>query len=100
MEESLESAPLTSEHKKESPLRIQMPDELEPKEKHQPEASQVMNGHGGHDHGHGHDDGPKSTRVPPWLVDMIDVVFKIKRRNTTVEVCTCLVHVDQLFYLL
>lgn len=38
---------------------------------------------GGHD-SHGHDS-VATTKMPPWLCDMIEPVFKIKKRKTTIE---------------
>jgi hypothetical protein len=43
----------------------------------------------GHDDGHGHSTKIAPTRVPDWLGDIIEKVFKIRKRKTTVEVRLC-----------
>lgn len=55
-----------------------------------PSVSQFLNDDddedGGHHDPHGHGGSAAPTKVPAWIVDLIDPVFKIKRRKTTIEV--------------
>lgn len=51
--------------------------------------TQLVGGHGD-DHGHGHAAAPAApSRIPPWVHDMLEKVFKIRKRNSTVEVKYC-----------
>ena len=48
----------------------------------------VSDPHTGNDHSnsHGHDVIPAPTKVPQWILDYIEPVFKVQKRKSTVEV--------------
>ena len=53
-----------------------------------PDAS-INNAPQGNDHkddGHGHGGEPKESKVPMWIQDLIEPVFKTKKRKSTIEV--------------
>ncbi len=59
--------------------------ELNNTKKHDPPASPSHGAAGGHGAGH-HDVVVAPTKMPEWLQNAVEYVFKVKKRKTTIEV--------------
>lgn len=40
----------------------------------------------GDSHDHGHGGAPEPSKVPMWIQDLVEKVFKVKKRKSTIEV--------------